>query len=196
MNLSDSELRFLGRHGFSPDDVLDARGLSVRDRKRLAEANGKSVLLGSPCEAGGHRLRTKYGHCLECNPQGIAHIRRHSVESSVYVAYSRSLGISKIGISSQSQRREETLNAQGYAGARDWETLLRIDTTEAGRVEARAQSALNTFRVYVEYTKGDQHQTAREAFRCTPKAAVDAVIDALTGLSLTPGKIWTNPKWR
>src|SRR5208282_2465801 len=60
---TDEELAFLRRHRISLDDVHDGRYQSKPVWQDEARENGKTLVLGSPCRARGHRLRTRTGHC-------------------------------------------------------------------------------------------------------------------------------------
>jgi hypothetical protein len=52
----------------------------------------------TPYKAAGQRLRTRKGHCIKCNSEGLAFLRRHDLDSAVYIAYaaSRCLGKSDL----------------------------------------------------------------------------------------------------
>jgi len=49
MSLTSEEISFIKQHGFSENDVLDARYMSVDERKTQAKAQGKRLILKSPC---------------------------------------------------------------------------------------------------------------------------------------------------
>src|SRR5437016_2824107 len=91
------ELRFLWRHGFASDDVYDGRGQSQAYRRQAAKAAGKFFVLGEPCRAKGHRLRTRSHHCVQCDPKKIAFQRRYNSPGYVYIAGSMSGRVIKIG---------------------------------------------------------------------------------------------------
>src|SRR5947208_2447587 len=76
--LTQDEINFLSRHGLSPEDVLDGRHLSQAGARSRAEELGKTLVLGSPCRARGHKLRTRPGHCAQCDPKKIAYQGRFS----------------------------------------------------------------------------------------------------------------------
>src|SRR5205809_898355 len=65
--LTDSEHSFLASQGLDSDDVMDVRGLPQWLWFRRIEKEGKIVALGSRCRAGGHRLRSRRGHCVQCD---------------------------------------------------------------------------------------------------------------------------------
>jgi hypothetical protein len=78
-------------------DVYDARGQSGSYWKRRMREENKTVALGAPCGDAGHRLRTRAGHRVQCDPKKLAFQARHSAEQYVYIAGSVSDGLIKIG---------------------------------------------------------------------------------------------------
>lgn len=81
--LTKEEMRFMQSQGIAPDDVFDTKGRSPKAVKVEAKAAGKRLLLGAPCQAAGHRLRTRAGHCVQCDPSKIAYQRRTEVPGDV-----------------------------------------------------------------------------------------------------------------
>jgi hypothetical protein len=61
-DLTEIELRFLRRYGVGADDVFDARYMSQWSWKQAVREEGKTLVLGSECRNGGHRLRI--GRCF------------------------------------------------------------------------------------------------------------------------------------
>lgn len=90
--LTREEMLFLQSQGMSPGDVFDTKGRPPKAVKDEAKSAGKRLLLGAPCQAKGHRLRTRAGHCVQCDPSKIAYQRRTEVPGDVYLAVSKSLG--------------------------------------------------------------------------------------------------------
>jgi ABC-type branched-subunit amino acid transport system ATPase component len=72
------ERAFLVSQKIKPDQVLDARGLTKDQWTRRANAEELLFIYGTPCEAKGHILRTRSGHCIQCDTRKIAFIRRDS----------------------------------------------------------------------------------------------------------------------
>src|SRR5215212_3101491 len=95
--LRESERSFLVRIDYRPDDVFDARGMSQWLWKRRAKEAGKDIVLGSPCRKSGHRLRTRAGHCVQCDPKKLAWVLRETACGQVYVAGSLEGRLIKIG---------------------------------------------------------------------------------------------------
>ncbi len=110
--LTDGEKRFLRWHGLSVDDVFDARGMSGDVWKQLIREEGKTIALGTACGRGGHRLRTRAGHCVQCDPKKLAFQARHSADQYVYIAGSLSTQLIKIGTCMNIPQRERQLRAE------------------------------------------------------------------------------------
>ena len=70
--LTPDEVLFLAAHGLTSNDVFDARPFTSAQAKEMAKKAGHSVIVGSACRAGGHRLRTRANHCVQCHPKELA----------------------------------------------------------------------------------------------------------------------------
>jgi hypothetical protein len=148
-----------------------------------------TLIVGPECSNAGHRLRTRSGHCVQCDTSKIKYQSRHREEGTVYVAYAPSIKISKVGFSTEIDTREQNLNFDGYAGASDWEILFSVHVVEAGRVEALAQRNLAEFKKTTAYLKDKAFlQNSKEAFACIPIAAVEAVLNAIASIGAEYGK--------
>src|SRR5262249_52547805 len=116
----DDELRFLARHNLGPEDVMDVRGLPQWLWMRQIKEQGKTIALGARCGKAGHRLRSRKGHCVQCDVRKLAFQARHSAEQWVYIAGSMSQELIKFGTCSHRGQRERQLCAERYGGADDW----------------------------------------------------------------------------
>jgi hypothetical protein len=115
------ELRFLSRHNVSEDDVYDGRSQTKRNRKTRAKEAGKDLILTSvPCRAERHRLRTRAGHCAQCNPATIAFTARENSRGYVYITGSLAGQAIKVGTAGDTTQRERQLRAERYGGFSDW----------------------------------------------------------------------------
>jgi hypothetical protein len=76
--LTASKQSFLRDQRIDFADVFDARSMSKRQRENHADETGQRFMIGTTCEKGGHRLRTKNGHCIQCDTSKIAHLLRFS----------------------------------------------------------------------------------------------------------------------
>jgi hypothetical protein len=113
-SLTDEETYFLSGLGFSADDVYDVRGVSKWIWQKQAKEAGKDIVLGNECRKGGHRLRTRAGHCLQCDPKKISFQQRHSGKGYVYIAGSMSGRLIKIGTCSGLDQRLRQIRAERY----------------------------------------------------------------------------------
>ena len=100
--LTEQELTFLASQRLGPDDVFDARGLPQWLWKQRAKEAGKTLALGNKCRDGGHRLKTRGGHCIQCNTSRLGFQKPHDAEQYVYIAGSLSERLIKIGTCGQS----------------------------------------------------------------------------------------------
>ena len=92
-----NKLSFLGRLGIEPEDVHDGRGQSKRDWQREARQSGSTLVFGSRCRAGGHRLRTRARYRVECDPKKLAYQQRYRLPAYVDIAGSLAGRVVKIG---------------------------------------------------------------------------------------------------
>jgi hypothetical protein len=176
--LTDAEKRFLGWYGLGADDVYDARGMrGWLWKKRIREEN-KTVALGTPCGNGRHRLRTRSGHCVQCDPKKLAFQARHSAEQYVYIAGSVSNELIKIGTCKDVPQRERQIRAERYGGAGDWNVIFSVRVQDAGDVESRARSKLNGHVVVRPYWKDGIEQQGVELLRSSFNRAREALTDA------------------
>jgi T5orf172 domain len=194
MNLKPDELEFLKRHAVSPDKVHDGQNQSQALRRTEAERLGKILVLGPPCQAASHRLRTRAGHCVQCDPKKLAYQNRHTAPGYVYIAGSKLGQVIKIGTASNIDQRHRQLCAERYGGVGDWVVLFHIKVKEGGKVEQATLSRLQRFIVQREYVKDGARQQASEIHRCTFTLALKAVADAIGDGEKTD--VWRSPHWR
>lgn len=190
MSLTSEEISFIKQYGFSENDVLDARYMSVDERKTQAKAQGKRLILKSPCGKGGHRLHTRHGHCVQCDTSKLAFVGRYTQKLYVYIAGSIERAWIKVGTASDIEQRERSLRSSGYAGANDWRMLLYFKVENAGRVEHEIQSLMNKYGSSQRYTKQDQEVEVLEVFQCSFDKAYEALNLTCGRLSITPEEPW------
>jgi hypothetical protein len=186
--LTHAERAFLSRYGLPADDVYDARGQSGSYWKRRIREENKTVALGAPCGNAGHRLRTRAGHCVQCDPKKLAFQARHSAEQYVYIAGSVSEGLIKIGTCKDVPQREHQLRAESYGGAGDWVVVFSVLVRDAGDVEHSARSKLYRHAVVRPYWKDGLRQHGIELLRCSFSRAREALMDAAKGYQVQ--KAW------
>jgi hypothetical protein len=79
-NLTAEQIDFLNSHNISLDKVFDASGFSLSEYKVIMKDQGKQIAYNvAPCQQYGHTLRTRAGHCIQCNPAAIAFIKRNDL---------------------------------------------------------------------------------------------------------------------
>lgn len=134
--------------------VFDATGMRPKDYRKAMRDQEKLFAIGvSPCAKHGHRMRTRSGDCMQCNPAAIGFIRRHYNKASVYIAASRSKQLIKVGSSQHPEDRETLLNSREYGGISDWSTICHVRCTNAGRVEFDIHELLLPFASPQTYTR-------------------------------------------
>jgi T5orf172 domain len=162
MNLTQSELLFLRSQNIDPDEVLDVRGQSSIYWKEKAKSGGYDFVLGSYCRAGGHRLRTRAGHCIQCDTKKIAFIRRESKMSWVYMAVCEDKNVCKIGTTDDIYSRADSLSRECYGGYCDWVIVCAIMVANSGEIERNIHDIFRDQMIVGEYFKDGKYQSARE----------------------------------
>ena len=116
--LTVDEIRFLQGAGVPLSRVFDASGLSNQQYKFAMRSLGMWIAYGvTACQAAGHTLRTRAGHCAQCSPENISYLRRHDEAGEVYVAHSATMNLVKVGLSQDVHQRVGQLNTYGQKGS-------------------------------------------------------------------------------
>jgi hypothetical protein len=170
--LTHKELVFLRENNISAADIFQSNELSRRRLVENAKRENKRFFLGGQCKKGRHRIRTTSGHCIQCNPSAIAHQIRHKSEGYVYLAYSQSAGLAKIGMTEKRSAgdeiatRQRSLRRGAYAGLKDWEIIMYFFSGEAGKQEDNLSSLFRKKKVFNRYYEKDgRDQEAAEIYR-------------------------------
>lgn len=182
--LTQTERAFLNGQTIPIDLVFDARGMAKELYKVASKDLGCILIIGSPCKASGHRLRTRSGHCAQCNTAVIAFQQRSSADGFVYVMHSPRSGLTKVGSSLDIWKRREQLRAERYAGANDWEVYATAKAPEMGKLEFAVHGRLKTFVKAVPYEKEGRGQLAGECFSCSPAVAISELVEIAGKLGL------------
>lgn len=196
MCLTDEEMQFLAKHGLSTSDIFDARGMSAADWKRGAKELGKNFVLGSRCGRAGHRLRTRAGHCIQCDTSKIAYISRQTKSGYVYIAGSIRKKLIKIGGTESIDDRERTLNNESYARAYDWEILSFVRVDKYGDTEGKILKLLAPYQIWVSYPKEGKLQESNETFQCSFTVAKNALDEVMKDDPPDEGEIYISPDIR
>lgn len=167
MDLSQSEKAFLKDQNIPLIMTFNATGYKKSEYRELMKSQGKIIAFNtSPCQAHEHRLRTRSGHCAQCDTTRIAFMKRHVERGTVYIAGSIKGRLIKIG-STQNALRETTLNLTKYGGHDDWKILLTIECEHAGKLEDSVQKKLYKYGISFQYEHDGHLQRSTELFNCS-----------------------------
>ncbi|MHC2275355.1 hypothetical protein ACVME8_001966 [Bradyrhizobium diazoefficiens] len=168
--LTENELHFLLGQRIDESAVMDCSWMRSHGYKWHMEQEGYLWCIApKPCYAG-HRLRSRAGHCIQCNTARIAFVKRHYDAAYIYIAGSLSSKVMKIGNAILPERRVAALNTRFYGGITDWVMLYRAKYEEAGKIEFAAHGRLFGYR-----------RGTKEIFRCNYETARNALMDAAQG---------------
>jgi hypothetical protein len=175
--LNRTQLAFAKHMGLDSHHLFDASGLRTSEWKLQMKELGKLVAFGAnPCSAEGHTMRTRAGHCAQCNPANLSYLRRMSLPGDVYVAWSKSTRMVKIGLATNAYTREKSLNKFKYAGVNDWEMKLIYECPNAGEIENKTHQILSKFALSgVTYNNGGVQRYCTEIFTCSLKTAMESL---------------------
>lgn len=182
--LSVEQQTFLEQQRIPLSRVFNAAGMSKSAYQEAMGDLGMVVAYGvSPCNKFGHTLRTRGGHCAQCNTAALAFVMRYDDRGEIYVASSALLALTKIGVAKAHQDRMRTLNSHGYGGTTDWQIHSHYEVDSAGRVEFMAQQTLDSYRVSKTYFRTGKTIDCQELFECSVELAIEAVNNAVQALS-------------
>lgn len=172
--LTKKQTNFLIEHDVPIDKTFDATGYSTAEYKNLMKDMDLLVAYGViPCEAEGHKLRLRSGHCFQCNPDMLRYHLRHYEDQYLYLAYSISKKLIKVGITKDLDQREESLNETRYGDIDDWQIISSAFVYGAGVAETQIHNALSRYKVCAETYKDGRYVATRELFKCTKKMALE-----------------------
>lgn len=173
--LTPVELVFLRSQGLTSDDVFDARWMSqARWFKEIKEA-GKTIALGSPCRKARHRLRSRKGHCVQCDTKVLAFAGRFELKQYLYIAGSINARLIKIGVCKDIRQRIGQICAERHGDARDWEVIYAVEIERAGEIEDHVLSRLGRYAISSTYWKNGFLQQSIELRSCSISQALDAL---------------------
>jgi hypothetical protein len=174
--LTAEQLSFLASQRIPLSKMFDASGMQKRDYAAAMEEVGAYFAYGvTPCAAGSHSLRTKAGHCIQCNTATIAYATRHSTNATVYVAKSEATGLVKVGLAIDLPDRLQKLQDYCYGGASDWQLVCSVRMQQAGRAEAAVHDRLSEHRATGHYMRAGRAQKCYELFDCDLAVAEEAI---------------------
>ena len=175
-SLSKDQITFLTKHNISLGVVFNAKGL----KRKVWQSQMKSLDMRfaygvTPCRRMGHTLRSRSGHCIQCDTSDIAFMNRHYEEGYVYVSSSLKKNFLKIGCTSNIQKRESSMNYNLYAGTNDWENVFSVKSKNAGKLEFDTHKQLSQFYFPVDYHRNGVIVTCREIFKCEKNLAIEII---------------------
>lgn len=191
--LERSEREFLKTHGLTESDVFDWRGLGSRDRREAIKRAGKTLALGTECSHG-HRLRTRSGHCVQCDPSKLSYQAQKTRRAVLYVVWSSSLKLFKVGVSDTPSRRIDALRREAYGGAADWSLFMALELRDAGKSETAMHRHLASYQHASVYQKGAHQQASREVFNCPPDMVIEAFRQAVSPDQVVEGGFSKRPE--
>lgn len=186
-DFTTSERNFMEQHNLSPDDFYDGRNQGQNERHDNAKRANKLYVLSSvPCKDGGHRLRTRSGHCIQCKTGNIKYIKRYHTSGVIYLATtSEKSNWYKVGLVEDNKEnasytlsnRQGSLNGEGgYGGVKGWKIIDHFPISgNLGKVEEMIHKELEQYSIKPLYIHSRQQQEAEELF-CCDKSIVEATI--------------------
>ncbi len=154
--------------------VFDASGLDKKTYKEVMDELGIEFAYGvTPCKRAGHTLRTRAGHCIQCDTAKIAYQLRYNESGIVYVAYSEKLSLTKVGVAKNVNERLKNLNSHGYGGTKDWKIYSRKECKMSGQIEMQIHKYLAVHQALRNYEKAGNIVECRELFHCRPDMAIE-----------------------
>lgn len=178
--ITDEQLAFLDQHRIPLSRVFDAKGMKRAEYQEAMRALDLVIAVGtSACKAAGHRMRTRAGHCAQCEPAAIAFRLRNDDPAFVYIAAPLSGSIIKVGSSQNPAQRIQTLNAFAYGGYRDWRLHFSEQCDRAGFIEFNAHRMMKPYSIPGFYKRGAVQVTCLELFSCGLSDAIAIVKNAL-----------------
>ena len=168
MNITKEQLKFLETQKISLDKIFDATGLSKTEYHKSMKEMDKIIAIGvTPCAKFSHSMRTRNGHCVQCNTATIAFLERHYEKGYIYIAGSKKEEVIKVGFASDINNREESLNDEGYGEINDWKILFQVMCKDAGKIEFHTHKKLNKYLINRSYLKNNKKNECYEIFSCS-----------------------------
>jgi len=164
--------------------MFNANGINKSEYRQIMKELNKYVAFNVvACRKSGHTLRTRTGHCIQCDTARLAFIKRHVSKGIVYIAGSKEGEIMKVGYSKAVEVRQESLNRKKYAGYEDWVILFAIVSKYAGKIESMANMTLNKYAYKLEYYHNGEWQDSYETYTCTFAKAKESVLKSCKACS-------------
>lgn len=167
MKITEEQLFFLKENNIPLSKVYDATNQKREVYRKSMKALEKLIAINAtPCAKYGHTIRTRNGHCCQCNTANIAYIKRHYANGYVYIVGSQEKKVLKVGSTNNIENRVNSLNFENYATINDWKLILYYKCNDMGLIETEAHNKLQKFQVEKTYIKNGRTQIAYEIFDC------------------------------
>lgn len=183
INFTKEEIMYLKKNGLTELDIYDGRGKNRRECHDGAKINGCPYYFGNPCTNGGHRIKTRSGHCAICRPAAIVFQNRYNNGGIIYVAKTKSH--TKIGVVDNNidfpeqaiRNRENRLNLEGgYGGETGWKIIAWMPVkSSVGLIEHVAHGILAQYSTKSEYHYSGERRIAQELLSCSASVAIRTV---------------------
>lgn len=185
-DMTTEERNFINQQGLPEELFIDANRQSINQIEGRMKSLGKVFAYNSiPCDQYGHTIRTRAGHCIQCDTARIAFILRHVSFGTVYIAGSIKGQLIKIGTTSSRESRADSLNRTKYGNQDDWEILLSFRCLNAGAIEFETHKILRPFvATDIKYSHENRDQKTYELFRCSYKRAKDSLTQIINDLKI------------
>lgn len=178
LHFTEEEFELILKFEIEDYEIFDASGMKKKEWKEAIQGTDYKVIANvSPCRDHGHKLRTRAGHCAVCNPRNLQHQERYYDSGEIYLAFSESRRLIKIGITKSIYKRIDSLNAQNYSGVNDW-AIIFSKHLESGayRIESEVHALLKPHKVDLSFSRSfDSFETSREVFDCDLRLGIDTI---------------------
>jgi hypothetical protein len=178
MKLSKEQIQYLlTTHNILVDQVMDASKMRRSEWMSLIKDSEYEVAAGvDPCtRSNKHTIKSKKGHCIFCKPEVIPFQRRYSRDGEIYVMYSPSKNLIKVGVAMSSEERESSLNQAGYGNIKDWELKFSAHISKSGEIERKVHKILLPHNFPIKHFVGNSF-FANEIFSCSVAKAKRAIL--------------------
>ena len=133
----------------------------------------------APCKRGQHSLRTRTGSCIQCGTAQLAFVKRWHGPGYIYVAYSKELKRTKIGVTTDPEKRIQSLNRIGYGAANDWSLFDSSLCANMGFIEHQMHTKISAHRASAYYWRDGYLVDCKELFNYPAAKAWKLVVKAL-----------------
>ena len=176
--MNDHEKEFLKAQGIPEILTFNAKGQPISETiKTLMKEQGKAIAFNTtPCSNGNHTLRTRAGHCVQCDTARISFILRNMSFGTIYIAGSVKGQLIKVGSTERKIDRKASLNKSKYGGFNDWEILYSAQCINVGEVEDKIKNALKKHGISNQYNHDNHVQLTSELYKCGYSKAYETVL--------------------